>query len=216
MESVLPLQSRIGKSFNCSPICRIIKCCTFPLYFIAAALLRNISCIFKVIKHYDDVIMCAVSSQITSVSMVCSTFGSGVNQRKHQSSASLVYVLGSRRWLVNSPHKNVSNAENVSIWWRHHDNTDTDFYCFRCVHSLYADILYICILQTIENIIWMISLLLLTTQKYRWNEVWGCSMSCDIPVSCYIYTTFSHSQSCQPRNSAVTGNMHRKQHVLSS
>ena len=41
--------------------------------------------------------------------------------KKHQSSASLAFVWGIHRWPVNSPHKKrASNAENISIWWRHH------------------------------------------------------------------------------------------------
>ena len=44
-------------------------------------------------------------SQITSVSSVCSTVYSGADQRKHQSSTSLAFVRGIRRWPVNSPHK---------------------------------------------------------------------------------------------------------------
>ena len=39
--------------------------------------------------HYNGVIMSALPSQITSVSIVYSTVCSGANQRKHQSSASL-------------------------------------------------------------------------------------------------------------------------------
>ena len=52
-----------------------------------------------------DVIMSAVASQITSVSIVCSTVGSGTNQRKHQSSVSLAFVRGIHWWPVNSAHK---------------------------------------------------------------------------------------------------------------
>ena len=40
--------------------------------------------------------------------------------KKHQSSVSLACVRGIHRWPVTSPHKGASNAENVSIWWRHH------------------------------------------------------------------------------------------------
>ena len=54
---------------------------------------------------YYDVIMSAMASQITSVSIVCSTVGSGADQRQHQSSASLAFVWGINRWPVNSPHK---------------------------------------------------------------------------------------------------------------
>ena len=47
----------------------------------------------------------AMASQITGVSIVCSTVCSGVDQRKHQSSASLALVRGIHRWPVDSPHK---------------------------------------------------------------------------------------------------------------
>ena len=49
--------------------------------------------------------MSAMVSQITSVSIVCSTVCSGADQRKHQSPASLAFVRGIHRWPVNSPHK---------------------------------------------------------------------------------------------------------------
>ena len=42
--------------------------------------------------HYNDGIMSAIVSQITSISIVCSTICSGAVQRKHQSSASLAFV----------------------------------------------------------------------------------------------------------------------------
>ena len=75
--------------------------------------------------HYNDVIMSAVVPQITNVSIVCSTVGLGADQRKHQSSASLAFVRGIHWWPVNSPHKKARNAENVSIWWRHHGHCKT-------------------------------------------------------------------------------------------
>ena len=55
--------------------------------------------------HCDDVIMSAVASQITSLTIVYSTVFSDAGQRKHPSSASLVFVWGIHRWPVNSPHK---------------------------------------------------------------------------------------------------------------
>ena len=55
--------------------------------------------------HYNDVIMSTMASQITGVSNVCSTVGSGVDHRIHRSSASLVFVRGIHRWPVNSSHK---------------------------------------------------------------------------------------------------------------
>ena len=60
-----------------------------------------------------DIIMTAKVSQITGVSIVCSTICSGADQRKHQSSASLAFARG-------IPSQRASNAENVSILWRPH------------------------------------------------------------------------------------------------
>ena len=49
--------------------------------------------------------MSLMASQITSLTIVYSTSYSGVDQRKHQSSASLAFVRGIHRGPVNSPHK---------------------------------------------------------------------------------------------------------------
>ena len=60
--------------------------------------------------HYDDVIMSAMVSRITNLVIVYSAVYSGTDQRKHQSSASLVFVTG------EFPAQRASNAENdVSI-----------------------------------------------------------------------------------------------------
>ena len=61
--------------------------------------------LFLIRSYYSDVIMGAIASQITSVSIVYSTFCPGADQRKHQSSVSLALVRGIHRWPVNSPHK---------------------------------------------------------------------------------------------------------------
>ena len=56
--------------------------------------------------HYSDVIMSAMASQITGVSIVYYlSVCSGADQRKHQSSTSLAFVRGIHRWPVNSPCK---------------------------------------------------------------------------------------------------------------
>ena len=56
-------------------------------------------------QHYDDIIMSAIASQITSLTIVYSIVYSDADQRKHQSSASLAFVWGIHRGPVNSPHK---------------------------------------------------------------------------------------------------------------
>ena len=56
--------------------------------------------------------MNAMASQITSLTIVYSTVYSGADQRKHQSSASLV--------TGDFPAQRASNAIFFSIWLRHH------------------------------------------------------------------------------------------------
>ena len=76
--------------------------------------------------HYNDVIMGEMASQITGVTIVYPNICSGADQRKHQSSVSLAFVWGIHRSRVNSPQR-TSNAENVSIWWRHHDSNKNEY-----------------------------------------------------------------------------------------
>ena len=59
--------------------------------------IRNITYIFSKtnnLLHYSDVIMGAIASQITSLTIVYSTVYSGAGQRKPQSSAALAFVRG--------------------------------------------------------------------------------------------------------------------------
>ena len=55
--------------------------------------------------HCCDVIMGAMASQSTSLTIVYSSVYSGADQIKHQSSASLARKRGIHRWPVISPHK---------------------------------------------------------------------------------------------------------------
>ena len=58
----------------------------------------------QVPKHYNDIIMSTMVSQITSLTIVYSIIYSGTDERKHQSSASLAFVWGIHRWPVSSPY----------------------------------------------------------------------------------------------------------------
>ena len=73
--------------------------CTVPLGDISHKLR------FIAFKHYNDVIMGAIASQITSLTIVYSKVYPGADQRKHERSASLAFVQGIHRGPVNSPHK---------------------------------------------------------------------------------------------------------------
>ena len=59
----------------------------------------------SVFEHYSDVIMGAMASQITNLTIVYSTVYSG----------GYLAVTG------EFPAQMASNAENVSTWWRHHE-----------------------------------------------------------------------------------------------
>ena len=98
-------------------------------------------------KHYCDVIMHGIASQITSLTIVYSTVYSDADQRKHQSSASLAFGTD------EFPAHMASNAENVSIWWRHHMRRwwgdiifqlepmaaeVSTFKCIICIHNFIA------------------------------------------------------------------------------
>ena len=87
---------------NCAVI--IVATAGLPLLGVGSSantvMTRCVSCI-----HCGDVIMGAIASQITSLTIVYSTVYSDADQRKHQSSASLAFVRGIHREPVNYPHK---------------------------------------------------------------------------------------------------------------
>ena len=62
--------------------------------------------------------MGAMASHIASFTIVYSIAYSGAVQRKHQRSASLAFFV--RGITGEFPAQRASNADNVSIWWRHH------------------------------------------------------------------------------------------------
>ena len=48
-------------------------------------------------QHYSDVMMSVMATQVTVISIVCTTVGSGADQREHQSSTLLAFVSGIQR-----------------------------------------------------------------------------------------------------------------------
>ena len=58
-----------------------------------------------IVWHYSDVIMGAVTFQVTNLTIIYLTVYSGADERKHQSSSSLAFVWGIHWSSVNSPHK---------------------------------------------------------------------------------------------------------------
>ena len=82
-----------------------------------------------VCNHYNDVIMSALASQIISVSIVCSTVEIKENIKAPRHWPLCGEFTGTGEFLVQM----ASNAENVSIWWRHHAKASA------CLHTLHAN-----------------------------------------------------------------------------
>ena len=74
-------------------------------------------------SHYSDAIMSAMASPITSITIVyCITIVySGTDQRKHQKLRVTGLCEGNSPMTGEFPAQRASNADNVSIWWRHHE-----------------------------------------------------------------------------------------------
>ena len=69
--------------------------------------IMKVTCIYGGLcsLHYNNVIMGAIASQITRLTIVYSAVYSVADQRKHHSSASLAFELGIHQGSVNSLHK---------------------------------------------------------------------------------------------------------------
>ena len=70
--------------------------------------------------HYNDVIMGAIASQITSLTIVYSTVYSDADQRKTSKLRITGLCVGDSPGTGEFPAQMASNAESISIWWRHH------------------------------------------------------------------------------------------------
>ena len=100
----------------------------------------------KNIRHYDDVIMGAIASQITSLTIVYTTVYSDADHRKHQSSVSLAFVRGIHRRPVNSPHKGPVTwkmfpfDDVIMIYWWFPGTwaIDTELLWLRCCYPRWA------------------------------------------------------------------------------
>ena len=101
--------------------------------------------------------MSMMVSQITGVFIACSIVGSGADQRKHQSFASLPFVWGINRWpghmwLVNSPHKRPVMQKmfpfyDIIIMWSVFSGLNTPIILLKCALLGCLWILTACILK---------------------------------------------------------------------
>ena len=70
--------------------------------------------------HYRDVIMGTIASPITSLTIVYSIIYSGTDQRKTSKLRVTGLCEGNSPVTGEFPAQKASNAQNDSIWWRHH------------------------------------------------------------------------------------------------
>ena len=75
----------------------------------------------KKLIHYIDIKMGTMASQITSLTIVYSAVYSGADKKKQTSKLHLTGLcVGKSPGTGEFSAQKASNAENVSIWWRHH------------------------------------------------------------------------------------------------
>ena len=72
------------------------------------------------LAHYNDVIMNAMASQITSLTIVYSAVYSRCRSKKTPKLRVTGLCTGNSPVPGEFPVQRASNTENVSIWWRHH------------------------------------------------------------------------------------------------
>ena len=115
-------------------------------------------------KHYSDVIMTAIASQITSLTIVYSNVYSDADQRNYESPASLAFVWGIHRGPVNSPHKgpvtrkmfpfddvimfysNVPASTYLCIHWQPKRHSDSDrMPCYFLFGAYSWDTVFVCL-----------------------------------------------------------------------
>ena len=100
-------------------VCEVINMiCTKPMN----ASNDYMEAINKSLYHYSNVIMSAMASNTTDISIVYSTICSGVDKKK---SKLCVTCLCEGNSLVTGEFSTqmASNAENASIWWCNHEDT---------------------------------------------------------------------------------------------
>ena len=135
--------------------------------------------------------MSAMASQITNLTTVCSTVYLGANQRKHQSFASLAFVRGNSPVTSEFPAQRASNAENGSIWWRHHGDYETSE-CINAQRILSLDVVSLKNRLNWFSVQWDIYSPVCDLSSWKWlcwpNEL------CFIRASNYVITSTTYME----------------------
>ena len=94
------------------------------LYHCAQSTAVTVLCPVQNFPHYNAVIMSATASQITSLAIIYLTDPLFRCRSKKISKLHITGLcVGNSHVTSEFPAQRTSNAENVSIWWRHHANT---------------------------------------------------------------------------------------------
>ena len=106
--------------------------------------------------HYNVVIMGSMASQVTSLTIVYSTVYSRCSSKKASKLRVTGLCAGNSPVTGEFPGQRTSNAENVSIWWRHHEKKQTTSntwhdHMFQITHWL-NDVINTSIMECISRI----------------------------------------------------------------
>ena len=110
--------SQVGK------ICCCIPCARHPFHLTSRS---EVTVWYLEKSHYSDVIMSAIASQVTGVSIVCSTLGSGADRWKKSKLRVTGLCEGNSPVTGEFPTQKTSKAGNVFIWWRHQNFNVADW-----------------------------------------------------------------------------------------
>ena len=91
--------------------------------------------------HYNDIIMSAMASQITSLTIVYSRL---FRYRSEEISKLRVtgFCAGSSPVTCEFPEQRASNTESISIWWRHHVYSHIFFHAIFGILALHFEALF--------------------------------------------------------------------------
>ena len=92
------------------------------LIIIGFSTIRSLWCNFVKQYHYSDVLMSTMPSQITGVSISCSTIFLRCSSKNTSKLRITGLCEGNPRVTGGLPSQRASNMENIFIWWHHHDN----------------------------------------------------------------------------------------------
>ena len=110
-----------GRYWGCNVACGNVRAQTQELRCFAI-LIELVSKSWRI--HYNDAIMSAMASQITSLTIVYSSVYSKRRSKKTSKFRVTGLCAGNSPVTGEFPAQMASNAENVSIRWRHHDGSE--------------------------------------------------------------------------------------------